>query len=465
MGFARLDSDDLSDEQQMLDLEMEDRHALGGSEPPFGARRAFLLVAVNIGFNFNSFLQLVVIVPSRLAELAGDAHKGQAVGSVLLCAGLVSIFAAPPIGSLSDRMPWSPRLGRRAPLILLGAVLGALTNAMMLRAATVGEFALWYSLLTVASLLTSVPFNALTMDVVPADARGFASGAIGSAQHGGNLIGALVSLRYAEFSPGALAALMAAMLVGGALVTALGNREPPPPPPPPRAGAPVAGGPLARAGRIVCDYLSPLIHHADFRWVFITRLLMQQGVYTVQEFLLYWMQDMVVRPAGVGAARAVGIAMLLLLAAALVAAGAGGRASDAMGGRRKAIVYGSGACMAAASLVGAAATAWPLALCVAFFFGLGYGAFLAVDYALVLDVLPSAADSAKDLAVWHASLVLPQLMATPIAGGLLDHFQRGAAAAPAGSFAAHLGYSVVFWLATAYFVLATVLVRRIKKVR
>ena len=116
-GFARLDSDDLSDEQQMLDLEMEDRHALGGRESPFGARRAFLLVAVNIGFNFNSFLQLVVIVPSRLAELAGDAHKGQAVGSVLLCAGLVSIFAAPPIGSLSDRMPWSPRLGRRAPLI------------------------------------------------------------------------------------------------------------------------------------------------------------------------------------------------------------------------------------------------------------------------------------------------------------------------------------------------------------
>ena len=151
-GSARLDSDDLSDEQQMLDLEMEDRRALGGHEPPFGARRAFLLVAVNIGFNFNSFLQLVVIVPSRLAELAGDAHKGQAVGSVLLCAGLVSIFAAPPIGSLSDRMPWSPRFGRRAPLILLGAVLGALTNAMMLRAQTVGEFALWYSLLTVASL-------------------------------------------------------------------------------------------------------------------------------------------------------------------------------------------------------------------------------------------------------------------------------------------------------------------------
>ena len=68
----------------MLDLEMEDRHALGGRE--LSARGVPSLVAT---FILNSFLQLVVIVPS-LAELAGDAHKGQAVGSVLLCAGLVS---------------------------------------------------------------------------------------------------------------------------------------------------------------------------------------------------------------------------------------------------------------------------------------------------------------------------------------------------------------------------------------
>ena len=60
------------------------------------------------------------------------------------------------------------------------------------------------------------------------------------------------------------------------------------------------------------------------------------------------------------------------------------------------------------------ATAWPLALCVAFFFGLGYGAFLAADFALVIDVLPSKEDTAKDMAVWHASLVLPQMLATLI---------------------------------------------------
>lgn len=34
--------------------------------------------------------------------------------------------------------------------------------------------------------------------------------------------------------------------------------------------------------------------------------------------------------------------------------------------------------------------------------------------AMVLDILPNEVDRAKDLAVWHQALVLPQLIATPI---------------------------------------------------
>lgn len=36
---------------------------------------------------------------------------------------------------------------------------------------------------------------------------------------------------------------------------------------------------------------------------------------------------------------------------------------------------------------------------------------------MVLDILPSDVDRAKDLAVWHQALVLPQLIATPIGEG------------------------------------------------
>ena len=35
------------------------------------------------------------------------------------------------------------------------------------------------------------------------------------------------------------------------------------------------------------------------------------------------------------------------------------------------------------------------------FLGIGFGAYSAVDFALVMDVLPDEKDKAKDLAVWH----------------------------------------------------------------
>jgi hypothetical protein len=58
-------------------------------------------------------------------------------------------------------------------------------------------------------------------------------------------------------------------------------------------------------------------------------------------------------------------------------------------------------------------------------------------------------------------MTFPQVIATPIAGFLLDHFQvigvqRGAP---------HLGYTVIFLLATLYLVFGTVMVRQIRKVR
>ena len=33
--------------------------------------------------------------------------------------------------------------------------------------------------------------------------------------------------------------------------------------------------------------------------------------------------------------------------------------------------------------------------------GIGFGAYSAVDFALVMDVLPDDKDKAKDLAIWH----------------------------------------------------------------
>jgi hypothetical protein len=70
-------------------------------------------------------------------------------------------------------------------------------------------------------------------------------------------------------------------------------------------------------------------------------------------------------------------------------------------------------------------------------------------------------DYAKDMGVWHVAMVFPQVIATPIAGFLLDNFQRVGKA----ESIPNLGYTVIFMLAVVYFFLGTVFVRQIKGVR
>ena len=59
------------------------------------------------------------------------------------------------------------------------------------------------------------------------------------------------------------------------------------------------------------------------------------------------------------------------------------------------------------------------------------------------------------------AMVLPQVIATPIAGFLLDKFQ----VVGKEQNIANLGYTVIFLLAVVYFALGTVFVKQIKKVK
>jgi MFS family permease len=95
-------------------------------------------------------------------------------------------------------------------------------------------------------------------------------------------------------------------------------------------------------------------------------------------------------------------------------------------------------------------------------FGVGYGAYQSVDWAMASEVLPSEDDYAKDMGVWHVAMTAPQVVAPLLAGFLLDTFRlNGAAIGTPPNF----GYTTIFALAILYFILGTVLVRRIRKVR
>jgi MFS family permease len=144
----------------------------------------------------------------------------------------------------------------------------------------------------------------------------------------------------------------------------------------------------------------------------------------------------------------------------------GGAISDRIG-RRKPLVYWAGALQAAAaSVILFSLVRSPLALyAVGILFGIGYGMYYAVDWALATDVLPDRQGAAgRDMAIWHVSLTLPQVIAPAISAALLSYLNDSHHTVLGMSGGNGLGFRVVFGSSALWFLLGTVLVRRIRGV-
>jgi MFS family permease len=126
----------------------------------------------------------------------------------------------------------------------------------------------------------------------------------------------------------------------------------------------------------------------------------------------------------------------------------GGIISDRLG-RRKILVTVSGLLMAAAALLLTFWETWPAALIAATLYGTGYGCYIAVDQALITQVLPKARDRAKDLGIINIAIVCPGAIGAAIAAPLV----------------ALAGYPALFGATAAVAGSASIGVWRIKSVR
>jgi len=195
--------------------------------------------------------------------------------------------------------------------------------------------------------------------------------------------------------------------------------------------------------------------HPDFAWVWITRALVVMGLWMVQEAHTILPRGHDAHQPGNGFRGSARAILVISLGCATVTA-----------------------CSAARSLTASAASAWstsPTATiglaCLAFvvvpsmnwvyavgvLFGLGYGAYYSVDWALGCDVLPNKDDAAKDMAVWNIAMVLPQSIALPLSGAILGafghHFTLNEAGEKVTHYSAH-GYTAMFGLAAFFLLLA-----------
>eukprot|EP00698_Gefionella_okellyi_P001966 TRINITY_DN1184_c0_g1_i3.p1 TRINITY_DN1184_c0_g1~~TRINITY_DN1184_c0_g1_i3.p1 ORF type:complete len:317 (+),score=69.82 TRINITY_DN1184_c0_g1_i3:693-1643(+) len=202
--------------------------------------------------------------------------------------------------------------------------------------------------------------------------------------------------------------------------------------------------------------------HANFRWVFINRFLMVMGMYSVQEFIQYYMEDVVGSPYSLGSvqiqstAAATGIFTLCLLLGAVLATLPSGKLSDRFG--RKALMYIAGALEIVPMIMFTFVHTFWINMIMGFIFGLGYGCYVAVEWSLVADTLPSNEDHGRDMSLWHLSISIPQCVATPVGGAILDGLKpvgiaRGQPA---------LGYIVLFIVAAVYSTVGTAFIYPVK---
>ena len=113
------------------------------------------------------------------------------------------------------------------------------------------------------------------------------------------------------------------------------------------------------------------------------------------------------------------LSTLVQAAVVVVASLVGGRLSDRTG-RRKAFVFVAATVYGAALIAIAMAhdlDAFLLGMAVA---GLGFGVYVAVDLALVADVLPDQASTAKDLGIFNMAGALPFSVAPAVAPFVLS---------------------------------------------
>jgi MFS family permease len=449
--------------------------------------------------------------------LIAGSNADLLIGRVTAAGGVFALLTPILVGWLSDRTV--TRWGRRRPWMVAGTVLNIIGLGLLALAASQLTFVAAYLLVQLSNNAAGAAYTGVIPDVVRAEDRGRASGLLGTMNQLGTVVGVgLVGLTfklYGDTRTGLLAgyAVIVVILVITLLITVVAVKEPRLTPatlkesPSPLVGEGRGGGLatltcaasflialvalfailLAQLGSLFWPVVAVFLvagtitvlaalrlpglmaffqafRSNDFFWTFATRALVTLGIFSILPFMELYFRD-VVRTPDAGAASA--FWLLAVIAGAIIPSIVGGLLSDRTG-RRKLFVYissGMQALVVSVLLFGLVRSLSVLYV-LGIFYGIGYGAYYAVDWALACDVLPDRETAAgRDMALWHVSFTLPQVLAPAILAGFLHFLNEPGHQLVVLTSGHDLGFRFIFGSAALWFILGTVMVSRIRGVR
>jgi MFS family permease len=378
------------------------------------------------------FAVLTFLIPAQLPGM-GITDGAQQAFYVSIVGAIGSAFALvanPVFGAFSDRT--TGRFGRRRPYLIVGGILGAAAAGALAFAGDVITLIVAWTVFQIAANMVLAALGAIVPDKVPGRQRGLISSFAGFSIPLGILVSAIfatVILRIKQVDASGQTVSVPKVsanyyLIGGALLVtmllmALVLRDTP--------------LPKFRLGSFLASFWINPIKYGDFAWAWLSRFFMLITSAIVTVYTVLFLRDYIGLGTGANsAATTFDIVYILVLVACSIV---GGIISDRTQ-RRKPLVF-LGGLFAAAGMALLALVhqmpgdPWMLVLVSAVLFGLGYGVYLSVDFALVTLVLPSERSRGKDLGILNIANTLPQVLApglgallfAAVAGSTVDHYQ------------------------------------------
>lgn len=365
------------------------------------------------------------------------------IGYTAAAGAFFSVVVPPLVGALSDRIttPW----GRRRPLMVAGMLLSLIGIFLLWSASSYPQLLIGHLIVQICLNGAAAAYYGIIPDVVPEHEFGKASGFLSVMTAGGALLGFATTTLLSSLHAVLLSyPVMAVVLALSVLPVLWAGRE--------EGKRPVVAGPRLGTRAAIAEFFRPM-WGGDFAWVIFTRMMVTGGIAAVAYFLSPFFKN-VLRVDNPDQFTSIwlGVAFAAMILPGLL----GGAASDRYG--RKRFVYAAGALQiaVAAFFIAFYPTQIWIVLVLAVVYGLGYGLYVAVDWALACDTVPDRAKSAKDMGLFHVGQTLPNSIIPAVEGVLIAFFN---------SHAANSGYRVAFGSVILFFLLGTLFVSRIRSVR
>ena len=410
----------------------------------FGNLQHAALSAFWFGSNFLWIPLTTVLIQAQVDGVVPRGQQNTAIGVALGVGGLFAMTVPPIVGAWSDRL--NTRFGRRRPIMVAGTLLTLPGLVLLMTAGSYPQIIAGYAVIQFFFNAAGAAYAGIIPDVVPAQQTGKASGFLATMTQlgiGGGLgvTGLMSGNRAVYLVMGGVAVLSLVPTVWAARGEGM---------------EPIQRAARRPAGEAVREFLRPL-HEGDFAWVVFTRLMVSSGITVVLYFLVNFFRD-VVLPSTTDAAKFTDNWLLIVVVTALPFGFFGGLISDRIH-RRKIFVYLAGAAQGfvALAFIALYPRSVPLVFALGVAYGVGYGLYFAVDWALACDTLPDRTKSAKDMGLFHIALTLPQAVLPLFGGAVIDSLNR--------SMGGNAGYRIVFASAVLFLFAGTVLVSRIRAVR